>query len=303
MKVVLYSLVAILVFIVSIFVIPLLGFASAGSSESFVLSTCAAVVFLLIAERLVDHQEIIGPVEAMMKRFESLADEHIRLTQSASFSLFFERARNTSTSGTVKPLEGYWVAIRRDAKKGKICVYLHEVYCEQNEVRFSSFDENSPGERYFVDGVVLSVANQAIMYGKVRGRDSLHIYALFAPAGVHPPYVFGTHFQTTLSGSSSIATPVVFLRVDPSVLTQRDQSVRLEFSDFLEKNSALAKRHEDNALSAVLNHIDDICTLRADQISIGNIVNFLREGRSSIEIEASMMEKHLDSRCEGRSIQ
>jgi len=292
-KVLVASGLSVVFFVISSLAIPVFLPFDAGSSEAIVLAMCFSLICFIIAERIIGHIEIVTPIDKILNRFEGLADEHIRLSQSTSFELFFERTKHASTAENIKALDGYWIALRRDIRKNRICAYIHKISRSNNEIRFSSFDENGPGEKYFVDGVVLSVANQAILYGKVRSRDSLHIYSLFVPAGEGPPYVFGTHFQTTLSGASSIATPVIFLRIRTEKISVRDESISLEHSDILESIRHIAKRHEDNELTQTLQDIDAVCDLQPSNINIEQIVSFLKSGKGSVEIDASMMDRHL----------
>lgn len=280
-------------FLLALFILPQTPAFSGEASETIIFSTAIFIVVFVLAERWIDYEEIIKPINSVLDRYEAIEDRQLRLTQSESVKHFFSRVSDARDSANVKALAGYWIALRRDVKKKQICIYLHKISTSKKEVLFSSFDENEPGVEYFVDGVVLNIGPQAIMYGNVRGRRSVHIYSLFVPAGTSPPYVFGTHFQTTLNGEASIATPVVFIRVSEASVSQRDPNVELEFSDVLQRIRPYAKRHDDASLTAALADIDEICDLKASNIEIQNIVDSLHKTKSSVEISSDMMSKFI----------
>ncbi len=289
------SFLSISVFIVAGLILPFVAPVEAGSVESSVYSACIALIVFIIAERFFDNIAIISPINKVVSKFENLADKYVGLHQAASFELFFQRAKSAALDAATQVLDDYWIAIRRDARRDVICMYIHRIRKKGDEFIFSSFDENSPGEKYFVDGVLCSLSNQATLYGKVRGKNSLHIYSLFVPAGERPPYLFGTHFQTTLSGASSISTPVVFLRVRDASIPPSDRSVDLESSRFIEEFKDLAKRHSDTDLADALRRVDGCTDLHQSGISIDSIIQFLRAGRGSVEVDSGMMDRHLKS--------
>jgi len=286
------SLFSIFIFICSLIIIPTIEsfWTSTGTPSSFLVSLAFGILCFVILERNAFYSAIVKPVENLIDVADSGMSAYNGLIFSKSFSTFTARARKAAETKQFSALEGYWLALRKDLKQEKLSVYIARIRHNGSEYEYTSYDENVPGETYFVDGVLIPVATQIVTFGLVQESEALHVNALFKPSTQIPSYLFGTHFQTTLSSQSSLSTPVVMIKVHEKELSKNDMTCEFSASEFLEKNKYIAKRHTEAEWDKNKNNISMLCDFE-NGFNVDNITQFILDGYGSVSVHVDEMLK------------
>lgn len=256
--------------------------------ESFVLSLCFSIIVFIIYERWKTLKIITPCIDTSEKQLLSLNDNLLGLTQSQSVNLFFDPVKKLAEENKNQNIQGTWFVLRRDASQSeKFCVYIFKIWRHGAELVFESYDENKPGESYFLNGLLYKIGEQIVLQGHVTNAASMHLYTLFNNTSEMPSYLYGGHYQTTLKGSASIAAPVLFLRVNDSHGAKANSDRGLANTSFLERHADKAKRFDKNHLLSCIENLSGICPAIKTHLSTDEITDFVFEQSQTFKVSDS----------------